>query len=475
MNTVAVIGASYGGNRAAQLLSKELPEGWRIVLVDRNSHMNHLYVFPRFAILPEHGHKAFIPYTNLLVKSCPEDMQRHAFLHAYVTSIDMHSLTLSCAFPEHGVNENDRTLHFDYLVYALGSHLPAPINVWGSVDTEAEKENTIVHDGTKAKGISWLKRFRGMVERTNSVLVVGGGALGIQYATDTAEVWPNKRVTLLHSRKQLLPRFDEAMHEEIITTLSELNIKVILGERLDLSAPPKIVVNESGMEERIARTRSGRALHTGVVASGISSTRLQPGPNIRLHSSSAPVKRPTDLLREALPDAIVPDGPSKDMVRVSRTMQVAVCRQTREAQEDASVEGLQDVLARVSIAESFAPTSLAVPEEVEVPYPHLFAVGDVADAFGAIKAGHTAHYQAEVAARNILTLIQQEMSPSHPAPKLEHYAPGAPAIKLSLGLSQAVYQVQGVVGRKTDVSADRDALSMWNYYGINPTEETMCL
>ena len=33
-------------------------------------------------------------------------------------------------------------------------------------------------------------------------------------------------------------------------------------------------------------------------------------------------------------------------------------------------------------------------QEVETtPYPNIFAIGDVADAFGAIPAGHTAYYQ----------------------------------------------------------------------------------
>lgn len=35
-----------------------------------------------------------------------------------------------------------------------------------------------------------------------------------EYATDIAEVFPTKHATLLHSRSQLLPRFDEAMHDE---------------------------------------------------------------------------------------------------------------------------------------------------------------------------------------------------------------------------------------------------------------------
>lgn len=41
--TVAVLGASYGGARAAKLLSLGLPEGWRLVVIDRNSHMNRKF------------------------------------------------------------------------------------------------------------------------------------------------------------------------------------------------------------------------------------------------------------------------------------------------------------------------------------------------------------------------------------------------------------------------------------------------
>lgn len=38
--TVVVLGASYGGARAARMLSQTLPVGWRLVVIDRNSHMN---------------------------------------------------------------------------------------------------------------------------------------------------------------------------------------------------------------------------------------------------------------------------------------------------------------------------------------------------------------------------------------------------------------------------------------------------
>ena len=79
-----------------------------------------------------------------------------------------------------------------------------------------------------------------------------------EFATDIATIYPEKNVTLLHSRKRLLPRFDEAMHDEsenafecmlsfadfsslvlppalkVLETME--NIDVILGERLDMSS-----------------------------------------------------------------------------------------------------------------------------------------------------------------------------------------------------------------------------------------------
>ncbi|KAI0338798.1 iron uptake cluster protein [Trametopsis cervina] len=441
--TVVVLGASYGGVRAAQILAQGLPEGWRVVLIDRNTHMNHLYVLPRVASLPQHAHKAFIPYTHILGKpsdtaDAGETTERHISLHAEVTSISLHSLTLSKAFPEHGISGEQPTLQFDYMVYALGSHLPAPINLWGPAH---EDESGFSHDGSKSNGIHWLERFRSRLEVSRSVVIVGGGALGIQFASDIVDIFPGTRVTLLHSRSQLLPRFDIAMHDEILSTLTGMGVKVVLGERLDLSSPPKVTTNAEGQPERVVRTQSGKELQAGLVLLCTGQT-----PN-------------TGMMREMLPDSIVPDGPSKSMVGVKRTMQVAVpVLDSSDLLED-SVENEDEDEDEDDDA------------DLRAVHPHIFAVGDAADAFGAIKAGHTAYYQAEVAARNILKLISQ----ASPDIELERYFPGEPAIKVSLGLHKAVYQVQGAVGTKTDVAEDLDAPLMWKMCGIEPTEEAMRL
>lgn len=67
----------------------------------------------------------------------------------------------------------------------------------------------------------------------------------------------------------------------------------------------------------------------------------------------------------------------------------------------------------------------------QTPYPNIFVVGDAADAFGAIKAGHEAHAQSSLAAQNIIRLVESEGDTS---PVLERYEPSPPGIKVSMGI-----------------------------------------
>lgn len=160
----------------------------------------------------------------------------HRRLQATVTSFSANSLTLNSSFPEHGIPTEK--LDFDYAIYALGSHLPAPLNLWGTDSTgnpvppkPSKGKQLPMYRGFKAEGIEWMKVHQKIIEDAPSVLVVGGGALGIrtsqstlcisdlvkypiEFTTDIAAVHPTKKVTLLHSRSRLLPRYDEGMHNE---------------------------------------------------------------------------------------------------------------------------------------------------------------------------------------------------------------------------------------------------------------------
>lgn len=175
--------------------------------------------------------------------------------------------------------------------------------------------------------------------------------------------------------------------------------------------------------------------------------------------------------------------PKSRMVHVSRTMQILALREKDTTFDEGNFDGFRstsptlcgtappspvDTLAE---SDSTSPVPMlstsgmfvkSVVDASRAPltfvYPHLFAIGDAADAFGAIKAGHTAYYQGELAARNVIKLIQGDAgtlkAPLQPSaftpemeadsrgaeedsegkPELEEYVPTPPMIRVSLGL-----------------------------------------
>ncbi|KAF8881689.1 hypothetical protein CPB84DRAFT_1838278 [Gymnopilus junonius] len=412
---IVVLGASYGGAHAAQVLAASVPDGWRVILIDRNSHMNHLYVMPRFAVLPGHEYKAFIPYTNVFLLDSPV----HIHIQAQVTSIRPNHLTISRAFPELGIPTT--TISFDYAIYALGARLPPPLNLWESpIENESLGERILQYSGLKTEGCEWLRSKQRIIERVPTVLVVGGGALGIQFATDIKDIYPTKKVTLLHSRLRLLPRFDEKMHNEVMNTCKSQGIEVILGERLDLDSTKNQSVKMDQYGQKVVRTVTGREIAADLILLCIGQA-----PN-------------TDLLKKMDPLTVGQDG---GLARVLRTMQL------------------------------YSPPRTDKQVETDTAYPHIFAIGDAADAFGAIPAGHTAYAQADIAARNIIRLINrgEVRYSSRVQEPLEHYSPGPPAIKVSLGLKREVRQTgtDATVDVSEDGVADHRAAAMWPFFGIN--------
>ena len=128
------------------------------------------------AVIKNLEHKVFIPYTTIfqpegLTPEQLEDSKRHQMIHGCVTEIGKRSLKYvplsdqgkpvvpatppvevpaqleddcgmgAACCKELSWEESERaerTLHYDYMIYALGSHLPAPINIWSTVDHDTD-------------------------------------------------------------------------------------------------------------------------------------------------------------------------------------------------------------------------------------------------------------------------------------------------------------------------------------------------
>ncbi|GAA6033811.1 hypothetical protein JCM8097_000353 [Rhodosporidiobolus ruineniae] len=448
---VVVLGASYAGARAAELLSRTLPSTHRVVVIDRQSHFNHLYLHPRVSVVPGHAEKVFIPYSGVLPAPDPENkptLSRHVIVHASVTSInedfievdrdllenerdldgdenEVSKLTdeLEAAKLEAPEEEKDpatRRLSWDYLIYSLGCTLPPPL----------------VSDYiTKKAGVSFLEGQAKLISKATKILVAGGGALGVQYATDIADLYnndehaehtkkftvdgkrpPKKEITLVHSRDRFLPLYKQEMHDEISRRMEELGVKVVLGERLNL---PPMEEDEPGKMKKIT-LRDGTEVEYDLL---LRCTGQKPN---------------SDLFRGFLPEALDERG----YITIRPTLQVDISK---------------------------VPDHEELSEKIQ---RNIYAIGDVAEA-GVIKAGHTGWNQAGVAVQNVMCCVETDLANANlpegeaaSPPALVAYEKSPPQIKVTLGLTHSVSELLPAMDAKDTLIQVADNGPIDSYWAV---------
>ncbi|GAA5940125.1 hypothetical protein JCM3775_007270 [Rhodotorula graminis] len=363
---VVVVGGSYVGLAVAQELLK-LDKPPRVTVVERNEHFSHLFAYPRFAIASGNEHKAFIPFSTMLPSP-------HRILRANALSLSpsTRTLTLDRPVPGAGAEPASRELAYDALVLATGTKLSPP--------------GTMPGKGDKAEGVKYLQSIQSDLEKAGQIVIVGGGAVGVQMACDLAVLYPAKRqhITLVQSRR-LMPRFHPALHDLVQKRFDDLGVKTLLGVRADVPEGGYEALNERG--GGAVRLNDGSEVRADYVIHALGQS-----PNSQLLSSS-------------LPSAILPSS----YIRVSPSLLVA-------------------------------PSS---PSEAASVAQRIFALGDVADS-GAPKAARPAVLgQAPLVARNIARVLARDSnvtSSSSEAPELEleTHTPGAAAIHLTLGVVDSV-------------------------------------
>ncbi|KAK2882576.1 hypothetical protein FQN49_000224 [Arthroderma sp. PD_2] len=200
---VVVLGGSYAGVHLAQRLTESLPTGYRAVLIERNSHFNHLFVFPRYGVVPGMEQSAFIPYDGI-ARSAPPGIFKH--IQGSATGITPNQVQLA----------SGETIDYEYLAVATGSWQPSPAKLTSTEKSDACEE---------------MRASQKRIQRADRIAVVGGGPVGVQVATDIKSFFPHKDVTLVHSRPQLLPNFGPRLHEHTMKMLKQLQVNLMLGER----------------------------------------------------------------------------------------------------------------------------------------------------------------------------------------------------------------------------------------------------
>lgn len=212
---IVVIGASYAGYFCAEHLSKTLPSGWRVVVIEKNAHFNHTWLFPRASAIKRPKQNvaelAYIPYTET-----PAWAPTGSFLfrRGKVVGTDGKQ---KCVILEDG-----EVVKFEYLILATG--LPG-------------RYPTGIDHMQREQGLEFFRVLQTQVKDAQSLIIIGGGPVGIEVALDIESEYPEKVITLIHSRDKLAHKYGTKLHDACMKALTEAGVKIILNERVRCSAP----------------------------------------------------------------------------------------------------------------------------------------------------------------------------------------------------------------------------------------------
>ncbi len=211
---IVIIGGGFAGTNCAIKLERY----FEVTLIDNKEYFEFTPSVLRALIEPDHlskiqvMHKEYLKNANIVfgeVKSISND----------------------------SVNVNSISYPYNYLIICSGSKYRAPI----------KEKNIAILDRTKEIRMHSLQ-----LSRAKSVLVIGGGTVGVELTAEIISNFPEKKVILVHSKEMLMERSNRRAQEYAKAYLLKKGVDVILGEK---------VVNVKKPTKNVYHTDKGRTIN----------------------------------------------------------------------------------------------------------------------------------------------------------------------------------------------------------------------
>lgn len=196
---VLILGGGFAGARVAQDL---VSAGFNnVTLVDRKDYFEVTYATLRGLIDPENlGQRARMKYADFITAD---------FLQGEVANLS-----------EHTVQVDGETIDFDCAVVATGSQYKT-LTLTKSKDATSLEDRRTEFDG-------WHQNL----QAANNILIIGGGAVGVELAGEIAHAHPSKSVTLAEGTATLLGELRPKAGRIAKEQLEKLGVKVLLDTML---------------------------------------------------------------------------------------------------------------------------------------------------------------------------------------------------------------------------------------------------
>ncbi|BGP18629.1 hypothetical protein JCM10213_004178 [Rhodosporidiobolus nylandii] len=349
MQNVLVVGLGLSSTEAVKSLAGSLPQTHRLVIVTATDGYWPIAGL-RAAVVPGWESKPVAPLDYVL----PPNSR-----HILIKGTSVVEMKLNSAVMDKPHAELGSEIPFEYALLATGSSYPFPCRP---------------HPGsTSEETVTALRQLQTDLASSSSVLVIGGGPVGVEYTGEVAAQYRSdkaKKVTLVHSHEVFLyepgwkPKFNQSMERQ----LKELGVELKMGRK----------VVEGGLQ-------------TGKVEGGERTFKLDNGEEVK-----------ADFV-------FVAHGNSPNTGFIG-----------------AFDPALLNAQKQVAVKPSFQLKS------DDGRYDHIFAMGDITDVQESKLALHAGNH-VPIFTKNLLALILAGGPKSASPPALKSYSPGGKMIGISIG------------------------------------------
>ncbi|XP_072033680.1 ferroptosis suppressor protein 1-like [Amphiura filiformis] len=196
---VVIVGGGYAGVAAANQLRGKC----KLTLIDPKECMHHCVGSLRAVVEPGYAKKIFIPYEPAFGES---------FKRGTVTEIDVATKKV--------VLDNGEAIHYDYLIIATGTTGGFPGKL--GLDMNDVPRAVDMYDDMLQK-----------IKAAESIVVIGGGPVGVELAGEIKTDLADKQVTLIHSKPALIDGpFTESFRKSTYDQLVALGVNVLLDQKV---------------------------------------------------------------------------------------------------------------------------------------------------------------------------------------------------------------------------------------------------
>ncbi|KAK0481558.1 hypothetical protein IW261DRAFT_1471290 [Armillaria novae-zelandiae] len=247
---VVVVGGGYGASAARRLSAKLDASKYNLILINSRPYRFHLPAFIRLVVsdIDNLEKTAMAGYDKLFHNN------NGTFIQASVTGIQK-SETVGGSV----ILDNGEKVPFHVLILATGSTWSGPLGFPDAKDDIS----------------TFLTSERSKFQDADSIVLVGGGSVGIEYAGEIKDIWPNKKVTIIHGGSQLLndtypDRFRKKMEYGMISR----GVEIVYNDYLDefpTSGPDSVTTrNGQTIKADLFVPAFGPKPNTGFIASSLS-------------------------------------------------------------------------------------------------------------------------------------------------------------------------------------------------------------